>query len=181
MAITFRNSRSLTRARPTTTGWVLRIVMVLSLWHAPIPWVHVHEFEGPQVERLESLSQHIAEFHARDLHWGCPSANWHSHLVLPWCLSHQHNCPKDNERHPGSDDILGGAKVIAGGLAAGPALGQPTTRAFLAGEMLADEAALVQGGAGTSGGHIGPSRFRHFFETYGCSIAVRDLVNVRLC
>jgi len=161
--------------------WLLRIVVVLSLWHAPIPWVHVHEFEGPQVERLESLARHIAEFHARDLYWGNTTVNWHSHLVLPWCLSHQHNCPADDERQPGSDDILGGAKVVAGGPIAGSAFGQPTTRAFLAGEILADEAAHGRRVTGTSGVLSGVPRFRHFFETYGSSVAVRDLVSVRLC
>jgi len=160
---------------------MLRVVIVLSLWHAPIPWVHVHEFEGPQVERLVTLSQHIAEFHARDLVCGTASAEWHSHLVLPWCLNHQHNCPADDERDPGSDDILTGTKVTAGNLTAGHALGQPNSRAFLAGEFSAHEAVLGQQGTGANGKICGLSRFRQFIETYGSSVAVRDLLSVRLC
>ena len=181
MASTFRTSRTLARAAKKLAGRVLRVVMVLSLWHAPIPWVHVHELEGPQVERLELLSQHVADFHARELSWGGTCLDWHSHLVLPWCLSHQHDCPADDDRNPGSDDIFGGAKVVAGGLVAGQSIGQPTTRAFLAGEIPADEAALVHHGAGASAVLYGQASCRHFFETYGCSVAVRDLVSVRLC
>lgn len=162
-------------------GKALRIVMVLSLWHAPIPWVHVHEIEGPQVERLASLSQHVADFHARELSWGKTSLDWHSHLVLPWCLNHQHDCPADNERNPGSDDILGGATVVAGNLAAGHSIGQPTTRAFLAGTLPTDAAVLVDHDAGTRAALLGHLACRHFFETYGCSVAVRDLISVRLC
>ena len=181
MTNVFRNSRMLIRAVQKATGRALRFVMVLSLWHAPIPWVHVHEIAGPQVERLASLSQHVAVFHARDLSWENTTLNWHAHLVLPWCLNHQHNCPADDDRDPGSDDILGCARVIAGAIAESQAFGQPTTRAFLAGGIFADEAALIERAIGTSSGQIGPSRIRHFFETYGCSVAVRDLMSVRLC
>jgi hypothetical protein len=175
------NFRSLARAASTATGRALRVMMVLSLWHAPIPWVHVHEIAGPAVERLASLSQHVAVFHARDLSWGNTSLDWHTHLVLPWCLNHQHNCPADDDRDPGSDDILGCTKVIAGAVVASQAFGQPTTRAFLADGILADEAALIERATGTGSGQVGPSQIRHFFETYGCSVAVRDLMSVRLC
>src|SRR5436190_15874990 len=116
MATTFRISRPIIRAVQTATGRVLRVVMVLSLWHAPIPWIHVHEFEGPQVERLDSLSRHIAAFHAHELNKGRPSVDWHAHLVLPWCMNHQHDCPADSERDPAPDDILGSAQVTVGGL-----------------------------------------------------------------
>ncbi|HEY2249972.1 MAG TPA: hypothetical protein VGH74_02885 [Planctomycetaceae bacterium] len=171
---------------PTVTGRMLRVVIVLSLWHAPIPWVHVHEFEGPRVDRLESLSRHIAEFHAGDLLWGTTAAEWHSHLVLPWCLNHrcphdQHNCPADDERDPGSDDILAGGRLTAGDLTAGQSFGPPTSRAWLAGEFMAAEAPLVQRGTGANNALCGLSRFRQFFETYGSSVAVRDLLSVRLC
>jgi hypothetical protein len=181
MATTFRISRPITRAVQTATGRLLRVVMVLSLWHAPIPWIHVHEFEGPQVQRLDSLSRHIAAFHSHELKKESPPPDWHAHLVLPWCMSHQHDCPADDERDPAADDILGGAKATAGGLPSGQSYGQPTTRAFLTGAIPADEAALVQFGSATSGALSGPLRFRHFFETFGGSIAICDLVSVRLC
>ena len=181
MATSFQNSRILRRAVQKLAGRVLRVVMVLSLWHAPIPWVHVHEIEGPQVERLGALSQHVARFHARELSRSGARLDWHSHLVLPWCMTHQHSCPADNDRHPGPDEILAGAKLVAGGQAASPTIGQPTTRAFLAGFVPMDAAPLVQLCAGTSAVPFGPAQCRHFFETYGCSVAIRDLVSVRLC
>jgi hypothetical protein len=181
MATTFRISRNLLRATPRVAARMLRLVMVLSLWHAPIPWIHVHELEGPQVERLGALSQHIAEFHARELMREGARLDWHSHLVLPWCMTHEHDCPADDEQNPASDDIFGGAKVVTSGLAACQTIGQPTTRAFLAVDVPADAAPFVHLGAGTSAALFGPAQCRHFFETYGCSVAVRDLVSVRLC
>jgi hypothetical protein len=181
MATTFRISRPIARAVQTATGRVLRVVMVLSLWHAPIPWIHVHEFEGAQVERLESLSRHIAAFHAHELNRGSPSGDWHAHLVLPWCMNHHHDCPADDERDPAPDDILGGAKVTVGGLPVSQSYGQPTTRAFLTWAIPADGAAVAQYGPATSGAPSGPAPFRHFFETYGGSVAICDLVSVRLC
>jgi hypothetical protein len=71
--------------------------------------------------------------------------------------------------------------VVAGDLTAGQSIGQPTTRAFLAGQVPADEAVLVPHGTGTTAVLLGPAPFRHFFETYGCSVAIRDLLSVRLC
>jgi hypothetical protein len=174
-------SRILPKAAHHAVGRVLRVVMVLSLWHAPIPWVHVHDLDGPQVERLGSLSRHIADFHARELSRGGTRLDWHAHLVLPWCLTHQHDCPADNERNPGSDDILAGAKANACSWASGQSIGQPTARAFLAEQIPADAAVLVSPGTGASATLFCQAPFRHFFESYGSSVAVRDLVSVRLC
>jgi len=159
---------------------LLSLALVLSLWHAPIPWVHVHDLEGPQVERLQLLSQHVADFHARDLSQGTARLAWHAHLVLPWCLVHHSPCPKGDEREPGADDFLGSVKITAVGAVVGDAIGQPTTRAFLAGVPVADQLLTesYSPGAATDGA---ARSGRHFFETYGRSDAVRDLVGVRLC
>jgi len=181
MASTFFTSRMLPRAARKLTDRALRIVVALSLWHAPIPWVHVHELKGPQVEKLTSLSQHVADFHARDLNWGRGSSDWHAHLVLPWCLNHQHRCPADDDRNSSADDIFSGVTVVSGSAAAGSAFGQPTNRAFLASVIPADAAAIVNRDAGTSAALLGQAFCRHFFETYGCSVAIRDLVSVRVC
>jgi|GEM_PF-3093464 len=186
MAAKLRASRSITQAVQTAAGRVLRVVIVLSLWHAPIPWVHVHEFEGPKVERLESLSRHIVEFHAQDLVWGTTLAEWHSHLVLPWCLNHRclhhhDNCPADDERDSGMDDVLAGARVTVANMTAGHAFGPPAGRAVFAGELAAAQAVLGQRATGANSAICGVPRFRQFIETYGSSVAVRDLLSVRLC
>jgi hypothetical protein len=160
---------------------MLCVALVLSLWHAPIPWVHVHDLEGPQVERLQLLSQHVADFHARDLGQGAARLAWHAHLVLPWCLINHSPCPEGDEREPGSDDFLGNVKISAARAVAGDAIGQPSTRAFLAGDQAADQLLIASHSAGAMAALGAPALGRHFFETYGRSDAVRDLVGVRLC
>ena len=173
--------RTLWRTRYGLSSRVLCVALALSLWHAPIPWVHVHDLEGPEVERLQLLSQHVAEFHARDLGQGGGRLAWHAHLVLPWCLIHHSPCPEGDERAPGSDDFLGSVKVCAAGAVAGDAIGQPTTRAFLAGDLAAEQLLAVSHSAGATVALGAPGLGRHFFETYGRSDSVRDLVGVRLC
>lgn len=179
MMTTIRNTRSVTKVIRRVTARGLRCVVVLSLWHAPIPWIHIHELAGPQVDRSDSLSEHVAQFHARDLQWGNTAIDWHSHLVLPWCLNHHHNCPDDDERDSGSDEIFAGCQVAAGGTAGTQWIGQPTGRAFLAGQIAAGAGTFAQHAAGAV--LFDQARCRHFFETYGSSAAVRDLLSVRLC
>jgi hypothetical protein len=155
-------------------------MLALSLWHAPIPWVHVHDLEGPQVDRLESLSQHVAEFHSHDIASGRSRLTWHAHLVLPWSLNHHFPCPDGDRREPGSDDFVG-IRTSAAGMNTAQAIGQPITRAFLATDValeaglsiLAERASLAQLAA--------TGRAAHFFETYGRASAIRDLAGVRLC
>ncbi len=164
------------------TSRVLRAVLVLSLWHAPIPWVHAHEIEGPQVERLRLLSQHVAEFHARELSQGTRVLDWHAHLILPWCLVHHFPCPAQDEHEPGSDEYFGGASLtnVAGTISA-KMLGQPAARAFLAGFPVPDHAAVLPETMGAHAALLALGRGTHFFETYGRTQCVRDLVGVRLC
>ncbi len=186
MTPTIRISRPIARAARAAGARLLRVVMVLSLWHAPIPWIHVHEFEGPQVDRLETLSRHVTAFHASDLLWGNTLPTWHAHVVLPWCLNHHHDCPANEQHDPGRDDILAGTGVtgikLAGShLSPGQAFGQPSARAFVAVDFLADEAALAHSGMRTGGDISRWPGFRKFFETYGSSVAVRDLLSFRLC
>jgi hypothetical protein len=156
-------------------------MLVLSLWHAPIPWVHAHDLEGPAVERREMLSQHVAEFHARELSLGEQRLEWHAHLVLPWCLVHHFPCPDSDDREPGADDYFGGVKVCAAGTTACETIGQPTARAFLAGDLVAGPALLLADASGAETALFAIARGRHFFETYGRTDSVRNLLGVRLC
>lgn len=61
-----------------TCMMVLRLACVLSLWHAPIPWVHVHTAHSVE------LANHIEHFHP-DLatHLTDESVGWHWHAILP--------------------------------------------------------------------------------------------------
>ncbi len=144
--VTRRMLRTVTRRG----SQVLRVMIVLSLWHAPIPWVHAHDLEGPAVDRLGMLSQHVAEFHAREVSLGAQRLEWHTHLILPWCLVHHFPCPDSDEREPGADDFFGGVKVTAAGMNSGEAIGAPTARAFLADDLVSDLAARLPHAASAS-------------------------------
>ena len=159
----------------------MRVLIAVSLWHAPIPWVHSHDLEGPQVDRLEVLSQHVAEFHASDLGQAENRLNWHFHLVLPWCLVHHFPCPDNEDRGAGSDEFVASMKMGAASQASGKVLGEPTVRAFLNAAGGLAHSTLLLGSAGPSLAIAARTRGTHFFETYGRSASVRDLVGVRLC
>src|SRR4029450_8695937 len=88
----------------------LRVLLVLSLWHAPIPWVHPPQIDGPDVDHLQVLSRHVAEFHSRELNHGEKSLDWHMHLVLPWCLTHHLPCPAPQQPNPVCDHYVARAK-----------------------------------------------------------------------
>jgi hypothetical protein len=159
---------------------LMRVMLALSLWHAPIPWVHVHDLEGPQVERLESLSRHVAEFHSRDIASGRSRLAWHAHLVLPWSLNHHLPCPDGDRREPGSDDFVG-IRTNAAGMNLTQAIGQPAVRAFLAADVVVDTGMSVLAERGALAQMAATGRGAHFFETYGRASAIRDLAGVRLC
>jgi hypothetical protein len=171
------------RRRPAIgpKGGVLRVVLVLSLWHAPIPWVHAHEIEGPQVERLRLLAEHVTAFHARELSQGARRLDWHVHLMLPWCFDHHFPCPDQEQREPGSDDYFGGPALNAMAATSAKAIGQPTARAFLEGYPAVDQPAALPYAPGAQVALAAVGRMVHFFETYARPHPVRDLVGVRLC
>jgi hypothetical protein len=159
----------------------LRVVLALSLWHAPIPWVHAHEIDGPDVDHLQVLSRHVAEFHSRELNQGEKKLDWHMHLVLPWCLMHHLPCPDQEQRKPVSDDYVGGAKWSVVGSNASKTLIEPASRAFRAEDLATDEGLWLMATARANTAISAIARGQHFFETYGCAHGVRDLVGVRLC
>lgn len=57
---------------------MLRLACVLSLWHAPIPWVHIHSTDAAE------LGNHIRQFHPELLQTMHEEpSGWHCHMVLP--------------------------------------------------------------------------------------------------
>jgi hypothetical protein len=159
----------------------LRVVLALSLWHAPIPWVHAHEIDGPDVDHSLVLSRHVAEFHSRELSRGEKRLDWHMHLVLPWCLVHHLPCPDQQQPRPVSDDYVGGAKWSAAGPSASKILIEPATRAFRGEDLATDDGLWAASAAGVNTALSAIARGQQFFETYGRTHSVRDLVGVRLC
>jgi hypothetical protein len=159
---------------------ILRVILAMSLWHAPIPWVHVHDLEGPQVDHRQSLAQHVAEFHSRDLAWGHSQLDWHAHLVLPWSLNHHLPCPDRDHHEPASDDFVA-VKLQGAGISLTKAIGEPTSRAFVADVVAAHAQGAISVQPGAIAQILAGSPGSHFFETYGRSSAIRDLAGVRLC
>lgn len=159
---------------------LLRVVLVLSLWHAPIPWIHAHDLQGPAVDSREVLSQHVAEFHGRELSLGQTRLDWHLHLVLPWCLAHYFPCPDEHSQRA-SDDLFDGSKVCTSRTVSPVALGQPATRAFLADECTLAAGPALLSAAALQAGFCALDRGRHFLETYGCAVGAQELIGVRLC
>jgi len=159
----------------------VHVALVLSLWHAPIPWVHTHELVGPQVDSRQLLSQHIAEFHSRELSRGEERLDWHLHLVLPWCLVHHLPCPDGDHPRGAFDDLFDGAKVTTGRTVSLDLFGQPATRAFLAWDSSIADARALHCAAAADSARGALDRARHFFETYGHSIGIEELIGVRLC
>lgn len=100
-------------AQSGTAGWLLHAALLLSLWNAPIPWVHFHGTLGEARCGASSLSRHLARFHAAVRPLDEAGFGWHVHYILPWCVS-------DDGPHPaqgGPDDFRD--------VAVGPGLGLP--------------------------------------------------------
>uniref|UniRef100_A0A7C2JYY6 Secreted protein n=1 Tax=Schlesneria paludicola TaxID=360056 RepID=A0A7C2JYY6_9PLAN len=53
---------------------VCRLLLAVSLWHAPIPWGHFHR------DGAENLAEHLQAFHPHD---ASLELGWHWHLILP--------------------------------------------------------------------------------------------------
>lgn len=180
MTVMRLTSRRRSRAAHGLWSRVLRTLLVMSLWHAPIPWIHAHDLDGPQVAQRAPLSQHIAEFHARDVALPQERLEWHVHLVLPWCLTHHLPCPNGEQHQTAADEFFNGVKMTATGATAGETIGQPTARVFLAGDSSAATTSLLPLTAGKNVPALALASSRHFFETFGAA-SIRDLVGVRLC
>ena len=156
----------------------MRLLLVLSLWHAPLPWVHSHAMAGPIVDQVASLARHIDEFHP-DAAQDTLEAGWHMHLVLPWSLSHHTPCPYQHNHDDGSNAALG---LNAGIVMPAPL---PVSVGYAAnGELL-----LVDAAGSAEGLHRGGltqlSNTRnspgHFLGTFGGSVSLGDLLSVRTC
>lgn len=89
---------------------LLRLMCVVSLWHAPIPWIHVHSARGVELaHHLEHFHPDLAGHHAEE------SVGWHWHAVLPPWGRAPSSCPGDDEPSPltaiGFEPVVAGAVV----------------------------------------------------------------------
>ncbi|HTI51974.1 MAG TPA: hypothetical protein VL475_13515 [Planctomycetaceae bacterium] len=160
---------------------MVRALLLLSLWHAPIPWVHAHDLAGPSVDHVASLHRHVDAFHARDIEHGEFHLDLHAHLVLPWSHDRQPLHGPGGPELPDSDDS--DFVLEMGGGAAGStlkALGRPIDPNFDPLRMAGDLATRGPSAWSAAPG-VSRSQGRHFFETFGRSVSVGDLICVRVC
>jgi len=61
--------------RKSWVAVVFRLLLVISLWQGPFPWMHRHTIEDPD------LAPHLARFHDRDL--TASDLGWHWHFSYP--------------------------------------------------------------------------------------------------
>jgi hypothetical protein len=159
----------------------IRIVLLLSLWHAPVPWVHAHDLTGRAVDEVRSLHRHVDEYHARELELGERHLDLHAHLILPWSHEHQPfhrpGCPERPDTDD-SDFVLELASASAGSTL--KAIGRPVDRHF---DPLRSTSDVISRGqlAWAAARWSSPGYGRHFFETFGCSVSIGDLICVRVC
>src|SRR5574337_1804227 len=83
-AVPCRRSRGLPRRGEGAVRRTIRTLLLLSLWHAPVPWVHAHDLTGPTVDLVYSLHRHVDKYHVRDVQHGALHLDLHTHLILPW-------------------------------------------------------------------------------------------------
>lgn len=68
----------------------MRICLIVSLWQAPVPWLHRHGTTASKITSAAAaceLSNHLAAFHA-DCAWKLDEDfGWHCHWILPSWMS----------------------------------------------------------------------------------------------
>jgi hypothetical protein len=155
--------------------------LLLSLWHAPVPWVHAHDLTGRSVDEVRSLHRHVDEFHARDVELGERHLDLHAHLILPWSHErepfHRPGCPEG----PDPDDSDFVLEIASGSAGSTPkAIGRPVDPHF---DPLRSVSEVISRGhsAASAARWISLGHGRHFFETFGRSVSVGDLICVRVC
>ena len=77
------------RRRPTANAmrqWLSvmgRLVLVASLWHAPLPMLHAHDADNHDASSAATLVDHLAEYHSDAALNSHIDFGWHWHLVPP--------------------------------------------------------------------------------------------------
>lgn len=159
----------------------LRVLLVLSLWHAPFPWMHEHDLEGSVVESMGHLARHVDEYHGDALRRGETHCGWHVHLVCPSAMDPSGKCQQSAPGDAPSDEgqVCGVLKF---------AVSRTNARAaddagFLdAGKTLSSLPLAwmpIQRPTLTAGTGVRPPP--HFLGTYGDSVALGTLLGVCLC
>ena len=174
-----RRRRSVTARGVSWVRRALALMLIVSLWHAPVPWIHAHELHGTDVDHVEQLHRHVDAFHATEIAAGQLRLDLHAHLILPWERVPTPDAP-GTPHVPGSDDLEFALLSVGTGASLSAKSAGPAAPELL-GNLLAS---LMIGSSvrqAPESSLRGISRGSHFFETYGCSVSIGDLVSVRIC
>ena len=95
---------SLKSAAKRGAGVLLHLCLLVSLWRAPVPWVHSHDSIDRRTAATRFWAEHLDHFHTHRFHtdpnhFGSETTEahgWHLHFVLPWELADKH----DDAEHP---------------------------------------------------------------------------------
>lgn len=76
---------------------IFRLVLMLSLWHAPVPLLHAHDGAVPVETPAFSLNWHLQKFHSNVAAVEPIELGWHLHFVLisELCQSQAYTCSFD--------------------------------------------------------------------------------------
>lgn len=93
-------NRNTTTSRVSHVGpLVLRACLIVSLWQAPVPWIHTHGTDLIGAARAgiaQDLVHHLALFHPSINPDSAQNLGWHLHWVLP-CWGHAIDDTPDDE------------------------------------------------------------------------------------
>jgi hypothetical protein len=73
--------------RPRKRSWIVCAVLMVSLWRAPVPWIHSHETLEAQGLSEQALAWHVQHLHPQEAEHSI--FGWHVHLSLPWEVSNE--------------------------------------------------------------------------------------------
>ncbi|WP_010584357.1 hypothetical protein [Schlesneria paludicola] len=93
------NRNNTTNRRSHVGQFVLRACLIVSLWQAPVPWIHSHGTEPVTVARVsatQDLVHHLALFHPAVNAEAAKELGWHLHWILP-CWGHALDDTPDDE------------------------------------------------------------------------------------
>lgn len=168
--------------------FLARLLLMLTLWNAPIPWVHVHGMPESADGYNRLLVEHLQVFHPGVNPATESQSGWHLHWILPWSVADGGPCPANPvpDRTPTDVD--------------GPAETRPVhSPRFTAPSSLEDSLEELVRPARTSlaefSGRIGDYDLRkasgaageravacaHFFQTFPASVTLTALIGVALC
>jgi hypothetical protein len=97
-----QRGRNVRRSRRYVSA-VLRISLILSLWDAPLPWIHAH----PALATDDGLVSHLTRYHLAADETRSKS-DWHLHFLVPWFEIAETETPWSDGDSDQENRVIGG-------------------------------------------------------------------------